>query len=55
MFAVTKKRTNFSFLGNLMTTPLAYNLPTHDSMSMIEEKDDSMMVEASLIGSIDTR
>ena len=38
-----------------MTTPMAYNLPTQDSMSMIEEKDDSLIVEASLMGSIDTR
>ena len=41
--------------GNMMTTPMAYNLPTQDSMSMIEEKDDSMIVEQSLMGSIDTK
>jgi hypothetical protein len=45
----------FCQTGNLMTTPMAYNLPTQDNMSMIEEKDDSLMVEQSLMGSIDTK
>lgn len=38
-----------------MTTPLACNLPNQETMSVIEEKEDTGMVESSLMGSIDTR
>jgi hypothetical protein len=31
------------------------NHPTQNDISLMEEKDESMMVEASLMGSIDTR
>lgn len=38
-----------------MTTPLACNLPNQETMSVIEEKEDTGMVESSIMGSIDTR
>jgi hypothetical protein len=38
--------------GTLM---MASNLPTQTELTLLDDKDDSVMVEASLMGSIDTR